>query len=96
MSRFNISFNLRIKIKFLLYLLDGLETVLAKINVNQMPVDTDHLNVHPKHNVISLMMPQVTIQLIAYASIIMIITAIIANLLSDMLSFNLLTSSPFN
>lgn len=49
MSRFNISFNFRIKIKFLLYLLDGLKTVLAKINVNQMPVDTDHLNVHPKH-----------------------------------------------
>lgn len=96
MSRFNISFNFRIKIKFLLYLLDGLKTVLAKINANQMPVDTDHLNVHPKHNVISLMMPQVAIQLIAYASIIMIINPMISKILPDILSFNLLMSPPFN
>lgn len=73
---------------------DGLKTVLAKINANQMPVEIDHLNVHPKHNVISLMMPQVAIQLTVYASITSIINPMISKMLPDILSFNLLIVAP--
>ena len=73
------SFNiLRFLIYYILYIVCILVnhlffTVALKIDlriqiINQIPVAILHLNVHPKHRVINLIIPQVTIQLTPYSA----------------------------